>query len=119
MSKTPELLPCPSCGSTEIRELRDDYMSSHKIYCECGMSAEFASDCKDPREEATKIWNTRVYPAEVQAAIERDTPKKPTNQFFKYRHRRGYCPGCKREIRSFYEYKVCRDCGQRLDWSEE
>ena len=55
---------------------------------------------------------------DLAAVIERDTPKKPLNQFFRYRLHRGYCPSCKDEVTE-YEYEVCRGCGQRLNWSEE
>ena len=53
---------------------------------------------------------------EVQSAIDRDTPKKPLNQYKRYGKERGNCPGCNQSIDDQYAEKVCPSCGQRLDW---
>ena len=51
--------------------------------------------------------------------IERDEPKKVeigASKNFKF----PICPNCKTELNEYYKYanKFCKECGQRLDWSE-
>lgn len=49
--------------------------------------------------------------------LEKDTPQKVeigTSKDFKY----PICPNCKVELNEYYKNKYCKDCGQRLDWSE-
>ena len=63
MNKTPELLPCPICGSEHLRIFHDDYVCSCKIYCECGCSVEWADDCMTENELEKYVvekWNTRT-----------------------------------------------------------
>ena len=65
-----------------------------------------------------RAWNpkdTRFYPPEVQAAIERDTPKKPINFVTKYSINKT-CPHCSAIV---LRTAVCHSCGQRLDWSDK
>ena len=55
----------------------------------------------------------------IEKLVERDTPKKieiGTSHNFKY----PICPNCKIELNEYYKYanKYCKECGQRLDWSE-
>lgn len=68
--------------------------------------------------ELMKGWNARVYPKEVQEAIERDKPRNPVRP-------KGYsnieCPACGAHMKQFYEPEeanvpFCYNCGQRLDW---
>ena len=127
--KTSELLPCPFCGS-QAKTMQDAYgdhghiIHIFRVYC-------FFSRCvviertninKDIAESAAiKRWNTRVYPPDVQAAIERDTPKKlkrgdpilcEGDEFI--------CQNCEGHVRkSLLKGNCCYNCGQRLDWSEE
>lgn len=49
--------------------------------------------------------------------VERDAPKKVKEgrtAFFTF----PICPNCKEELNEYYKNKYCKDCGQRLDWSE-
>lgn len=97
-----------------------------------------------------RAWNpkdTRFYPPEVQAAIERDAPKKlifPTvKKKSEEKEDMPRCPACEKLLGkvagrtrhtypckggartiecNLYEWDVqtfCPECGQRLDWSEE
>ena len=113
MSKTPELLNCANCGATNIFIVVDTYIGKATVVCECGMSAIAYSD-DDPAKKVAEIWNTRVYPHEVQSAIERGTPKKPNTDILSWR-----CPNCADGLFSMETPAVCPSCGQRLDWSGE
>ena len=111
MNETPELLPCPSCAHAEVG-FGEERLSGF-VYCfNCGIrtSGEYTYRYENWKEMAAEEWNTRVYPTEVQAAIDRDTPKKPT---FVLSWR---CPACKSGL--WPESALCPSCGQRLDWSE-
>lgn len=70
-----------------------------------------------------RAWNpkdTRFYPPEVQAAIERDTPKKPKRgDPFLCEGDEFICPSCDGHVRrSLLKGNCCCHCGQRLDWKE-
>lgn len=71
-------------------------------------------------ETKAKFGNTRVYPPEVQAAIERDTPKKQKRgDPFLCEGDEFICPSCDGHVRrSLLKGNCCCHCGQRLDWKE-
>ena len=113
-NETPELLPCPFCGENDIEIIfGEDEMYS----ADCGNCAATGPAENNP-DAAMWEWNTRVYPTDVQAAIDRAKPKKILNQYKRYGKERGNCPGCSQSIDDQYAEKVCPSCGQRLDWSE-
>lgn len=56
----------------------------------------------------------------IKELEERNTPKKVeigTLKYFKF----PICPNCKVELNEHYKNanKFCKECGQRLDWSEK
>lgn len=106
MNKTPELLPCPFCGKDD--ELRITHIYEGEAYIGCDR-------CHYDGVHIT-MWNTRVYPPEVQAAIERDKPKEPIVKVSKY-GKNYFCPTCDNDVSETYD--CCSACGQRLDWREE
>lgn len=111
METKTELLPCPCCGGKA--EMDIEYIGHDAfpmIQCQfCRLKLVWYS-----KEEGVLIekWNTRVYPAEVQAAIERDTPKKPDDA---WNGRSGVCDCGYESLRG---KRFCANCGQRLDWSD-
>lgn len=53
----------------------------------------------------------------LRKLVERDTPKKVgigTSKHFKF----PICPNCKYELNEYDRDKHCKECGQRLDWSD-
>lgn len=64
-------------------------------------------------QENSFFWNTRVYPKEVQEAIEKQKPKKPQKDIVHYR-----CPNCDAMLNTYETCECCNHCGQKLDWSE-
>lgn len=74
---TEKLLSCPFCGGPA--DFRDDecYGHAHCTHC-LARTDDFDSwRNKNWKEDAARDWNDRTYPKEVQAAVERDKPKKP------------------------------------------
>lgn len=129
MSKTPELLPCPFCGG-EAKMIFDHNGEKHvaRIFCRLSHHAfvHAYGETKDKAQPAAiNKWNTRVYPPEVQAAIDRDAPKKPVRKKEETRtYSNMLCPSCGAHQKHYYEWEkeelpFCLSCGQRLDWSEE
>ena len=84
-------------------------------------------------EEALKIikiaiadieWNYPLDYAEAFEvaieALEKQIPKKPLEQINEYDATMGNCPCCGDIVFDYPEdVKVCSNCGQALDWSEE
>lgn len=125
----PELKPCPFCGNhPSISEETTDNGIVVSVYCEyCevherGVVAYSTGwELKEATEEAIRIWNTRVYPKDVQEAVERDKPRNPVRP-------KGYsnieCPTCGAHLKQYYEPEeanvpFCYHCGQRLDWGRD
>lgn len=105
-----ELLPCPFCGG-EAEVVRQN--CGWDVECDdCGIISPAGS-----YEAAIKFWNSRVHPKDVQVAIGRAIPKKPYDVIECYVYREGKCPSCKSTVKN--REKICRECGHRLDWSEE
>lgn len=143
--KYPELLLCPFCGGEA--EYRDDGQIGRVQCQQCLMQTDgsYSWRDKDWKEAEANAWNTRVYPAEVQAAIERDAPKKlifPTvKKKSEEKEDMPRCPACEKLLGkvagrtrhtypckggartiecNLYEWDVqtfCPECGQRLDWN--
>lgn len=76
--------------------------------------------------EEVQQYRTIGTPEECRAAVEKQTAKKPTPiDYEKYAnlvdnaiYLRGayWCPSCKHFVKSG---TFCKNCGQKLDWSEE
>lgn len=149
--KTPELLPCPHDGS-KVEFCDECDGGCHRIIGN-GIEIDLlptirqGDSLENRRVICAERWNTRVYPAEVQAAIERDAPKKlifPTvKKKSEEKEDMPRCPACEKLLGkvagrtrhtypckggartiecNLYEWDVqtfCPECGQRLDWSEE
>ena len=80
---------------------------------------EYSWRSSDWEETEASEWNTRVYPEEVQAAIERDTTKRPDFIGDAFGVLVGKCPRCNYEVDHVCNKEICENCGQRLDWGEE
>ncbi len=122
MNNTPELLSCPHDGS-KVKFCDECDGGCHRIIGD-GMEIDILpDDHRDDNLESRRAicaerWNTRVYPPEVQKAIEREKLKRPIRLkgsveiVFK-------CPSCSEESCWFTQDdpapKVCCECGQRLD----
>ena len=68
----PELKPCPFCrGEAKIKRVTGSINYRYVKCSSCGARTKewFGVDV------AVKTWNTRVYPPEVQAAIEKNKPE--------------------------------------------
>ena len=111
MGTKTELLPCPFCGGSDV-EIQNSFAGSKKPVCtDCGASLHPSRS----NEAAINEWNTRVYPPEVQAAIERDKAEMPA---WDTEMDEPLCPACHHKFK-FRRDAFCQGCGQRMDWSEE
>lgn len=116
MDTKTELLPCPCCGGKA--DFFDDKMTGY-VFCTCcelKTSGTYSWRYEDWKETEAKDWNTRVYPPEVQTAIERD---KVVNPKVIFDSAKGWlaCGSCGATVVGGHNY--CSNCGKRLDWSEE
>ena len=110
MTKTPELLPCPFCrGEAKIKRVTGSINYRYVKCSSCGARTKewFGVDV------AVKTWNTRVYPKEVQGAIEKQKPKEPKKDIVHYR-----CPNCDAMLNTYDTCEYCNYCGQKLNWSD-
>lgn len=51
-------------------------------------------------------------------AVEKQIPKKPINKEGDSDGSCGYCPNCNHVVDDYFDYKVCQECGQAIDWSD-
>lgn len=110
-----ELLPCPFCGGKA-----GYYVSGLKghVYCTgCGVTTDGSYTNREPdwAKEETRLWNQRVYPPEVQNAIEKQKPKKLKKDTNTPHYR---CPNCDAMLNTYETCECCNHCGQKLDWGE-
>lgn len=109
----PELKPCPFCrGEAKIKRVTGSINYRYVKCSSCGARTKewFGVDV------AVKTWNTRVYPKEVQEAIEKNKPKEPIVKTSKY-GKNYFCPNCENDVSITYDH--CSACGQRLNWENE
>ena len=112
MNKTPELLSCPITGTIpliSVYRVEGGYEGRLDVTL-IGLEMYAHSLNEGPTEVLrllTERWNTRVYPPEIQMAIERDTPKKllPRDVICSY----GKCPNC--DSRFHLRTLFCLSCG--------
>lgn len=57
-------------------------------------------------------------PDECRAAVEKQKAKKP-NKCIGFTKSLFVCPACGRKQPIMYEQYYCKECGQKLDWSDE
>lgn len=128
-----KLLPCPFTGDipsiktslSSSQFIDGKYLEVHQcvfILPEYKIVTSIQTDGEESVEDrAIRFWNTRVYPEEVQEAIERDKPRNPVRP-------KGYsnieCPTCGAHLKQYYEPEeanvpFCYHCGQRLDWGRD
>lgn len=108
-----ELKQCPFCGGKAKLVKSKSKMTDIRIQCtKCGIKTGW---WMGESVELMKGWNARVYPPEVQKAIERDKPKKPIVKASKY-GKNYFCPSCDNDVSETYD--CCSACGQRLNWGE-
>lgn len=117
-----ELKPCPFCGG--------NVSLSEVSFCLELMQFECA-DCGTIFRMKDDIWNQRVYPPEVQQAVERMKPVIIKPKLLDEYHPDGSvylikCENCKQEYKLIgfefsSEIQHCRKCGQAqlLDWDED
>lgn len=78
------------------------------------------NDIRKVLEEAYKFpLNLTPQYKFIYEALKRNKPMKVeigTSKYFKF----PICPNCKTELNEYYKYanKFCKECGQKLDWSE-
>lgn len=99
-----ELKPCPFCGNEPFKPTMFHVRCKH---CDFGLAVQY--------------WNRRVYPPEVQQAVERMKPKKVIERWSQNNIEYGDCPNCicPVENKEWNEHPYCERCGQALDWSGE
>ena len=109
-----KLKPCPFCGGKAELVHHECKINDIRIQCtQCNIKTGW---WMGESVELIERWNNRVYPPEVQAAIERDKPKEPTIKASKF-GQNYFCPNCENDVSITYDR--CSACGQRLDWREE
>lgn len=63
-------------------------------------------------------YRTIGTPEECRAAVEKQKAKKP-NKCISFTKSLFVCPACGRKQPIMYEQYYCKECGQKLDWSDE
>ena len=125
MNKTPELLPSPHDGS-KVKFCDECDSGCHRIIGN-GIEIDLlptirqGDSLENRRAICAERWNARVYPPDVQAAIERDAPKKPVSRPMGWiDFNADHCPNCDTQLHEYTDKNVtfCYSCSQRLDWSE-
>lgn len=127
MKVAEKLLPCPFTGDipsiktslSSSQFVDGKYLEVHQcvfILPEYKIVTSIQTDGEESVEDrAIRFWNSRVYPPEVQKAIERDKPKAPIIRASRYQQNY-YCPNCDNDVSITYDH--CSACGQRLGWRE-
>lgn len=101
-----ELKPCPFCGGKV--SLTEVSFCLELMQFEC-------ADCGTIFRMKDDIWNQRVYPPEVEKAIERMEPREIVKTNFGTFDLVS-CSGCGHVVS--INAKFCSECGQRFDWGE-
>lgn len=122
-----ELLPCPFTGDipsiktslSSSQFIDGKYLEVHQcvfIQPEYKIVTSIQTDGEESVEDrAVRFWNTRVYPPEVQEAIEKQRPKEPTDVIYINERLIGVCSACGATV--YTGDRFCRKCGQKQDWS--
>ena len=75
---------------------------------------DFAENFKEELKQYLAIGT----PEECREAVEKQIPKKP-NKCIGFTESLFVCPTCGRKQPIMYEQHYCKECGQKLDWSDE
>ncbi|EEO27131.1 Lar family restriction alleviation protein [Oxalobacter paraformigenes] len=125
--KKPKLKPCPFCGGKAHVNTDTNWQFDFeaRVFCANCENVEFSAISEESPEDAENLaietWNTRVYPTEVQAAIDR-TVAAPVRILKNYPKSLEdvdsgpdlYCPECDEELEGYENF--CPICGKKLDW---
>lgn len=107
-----ELKPCPFTGATpdfKIYKVEDGYEGKISVDL-INLEIFYQAETEDEVKRCLQIyWNARVYPKDVEKAVQKDTQKKP------YYSGSYECSECLNYVDTTDDY--CSICGQRLDWS--
>jgi Lar family restriction alleviation protein len=57
---TEELLPCPFCGSTDLREITPDHIDYAQVWCGGCTATGPLKDCVGNYKRPAEAWNTRA-----------------------------------------------------------
>lgn len=117
MNKENELLPCPFCGGKAVLIEKWEKVFGFFVECSECVTSNYYSTSK---EEAVKAWNKRVYPDDVQEAIDSQTQKRVEVSRYINGCVWHFCPECG-DVPCDEEcnpYSFCANCGQALDWSD-
>ena len=52
------------------------------------------------------------------AALEKQIAKKPLKITMEYDGDYGHCPSCNEILADYSDTRVCKSCGQKIDWGE-
>ena len=72
---------------------------------------------KDSEEDAGVLLQLE-HEKIVLNALEKQMPKKPLDIEKEYDGDYGNCPNCNRSVWDFDDCRICKGCGQALDWSD-
>ena len=76
-----KLLACPGCGANPYLEWWDqDYRIGGCRYC---CSCDWHTNWHETEEDARATWNSRVYPAKVQAVLDAAEELAKTQTYWK------------------------------------
>ena len=53
------------------------------------------------------------------AALEKQIAKKPLKITMEYDGDYGHCPSCNEILADYSDTRVCKSCGQKIDWGKE
>ena len=52
-------------------------------------------------------------------ALEKQIPKKPLKITMEYDGDYGHCPSCNEILADYSDTRVCKSCGQKIDWGND